>query len=485
MNKFFITTAIDYVNAPPHVGHALEKVQADVIARHHQLLGDEVLFLTGTDENSLKNVKAAKKEGISVQELVDRNSKKFYKLKESLNLSFDDFIKTTEERHIRGAQKLWLACEKDIYKKKYKGLYCVGCEEFYKESELKNGLCPEHETKPELTEEENYFFRLSNYQNKLEEIISKDDLRIIPETRKNEVLSFIKTGLEDICISRSAERAQGWGIDVPGGKSQKIWVWFDALSNYINAVDYANEGTEFRKWWSKETEIVHIIGKGILRFHAVYWPAFLLSAGLPLPKTIFVHGYLTTEGKKISKSLGNVIDPFELTEKYGTDAVRYFLLREIPATEDGDFSYKRLEERYSSDLAKGLGNLVSRIITLRDREGGKIAKKLIKWAKEVHFPRVSGEVETNFPWWAERLEEFEFDRVLRNIWNVISVCDRDIEKKRPWESSPISLEEFLRLGEADLINIAHLLKPYLPETSEEIRLQTTGEKPKTQLFPKI
>ncbi|MCZ2846059.1 MAG: methionine--tRNA ligase, partial [Candidatus Bathyarchaeota archaeon] len=381
MNKSFITTAIDYVNAPPHVGHALEKIQADVIARYYRLLlgDDKVWFLTGTDENSLKNVKAAKKEGIPVQKLVDRNSEKFYKLKEALNLSFNDFIRTTEERHIKGVQKLWLACKEkgdiDNDKKKYKGFYCVGCEEFYKESELKNGLCPEHETKPELIEEENYFFRLSKYQYQLEKIIQEDEIKIIPETRKNEVLSFIKAGLKDICISRSAERAQGWGINVPGDDSQKIWVWFDALSSYINAVDYANEGTKFRKWWSKETEIVHIIGKGILRFHAVYWPAFLLSAGLPLPKTIFVHGYLGIEGKKISKSLGNVVDPFELIKKYKADVVRYFLLREIPTTEDGDFNFKRLEERKKTDLADGPGNLLRRTLTMAEKHWeGKIPK---------------------------------------------------------------------------------------------------------------
>jgi methionyl-tRNA synthetase len=236
--KFYITTAIDYVNASPHLGHALEKIQADVIARYFRSLRREVLFLTGTDENSLKNVRAAESEGISTQELVDRNANRFYQLKEALNLSFDDFIRTTEPRHIKGAQKLWLACKKDIYKKIYRGLYCVGCEEYYKEEELVNGLCPEHKTKPELVEEENYFFRLSKYQNQLIKIIEKDKIKIIPETRKTEILTFLQRGLEDICISRSAKRARGWGIDVPGDPSQKVWVWFDALSNYINAVGY-------------------------------------------------------------------------------------------------------------------------------------------------------------------------------------------------------------------------------------------------------
>lgn len=468
MNKFFITTAIDYVNAPPHVGHALEKVQADVIARYHRLLGNEVLFLTGTDENSLKNVKAAKKEGIPVQKLVDRNSEKFYKLKEALNLSFNDFIRTTEERHIKGAQKLWSACEKDIYKKKYKGLYCVGCEEFYKESELTNGLCPEHETKPELVEEENYFFKLSKYQDELREMVEKNKLKVVPETRKNEVLSFVNAGLDDICISRSAERAQGWGIDVPGDKSQKIWVWFDALSNYINAVGYATDEKKFRKWWPAD---LHVIGKGILRFHAVYWPAMLLSAKLPLPKKIFVHGYLTVKGKKMSKSLGNIINPFELVKKYGVDAVRYFLLREIPSTEDGDFTYEKFEERYNSDLANGLGNLINRVVKLKAKEDeaerridvlrGRIAKAKFETIRNTN------------PFLEKRLENFEFNQALRTIWSRIKLEDQTIEKERSWEKE---LKDALPGLEAGLADIALLLKPFLPRTSKEISLN---------LFPKI
>jgi methionyl-tRNA synthetase len=361
VNKFYITTAIDYVNASPHLGHALEKVQADVIARYHRISGGKVFYLTGTDENSLKNVKAAREKGISIKELVDENAKKFYQLKKILNLSFDDFIRTTQERHIKGAQKLWLSCQNDIYKKTYKGLYCVGCEEFYKKEELIEGFCPEHKTEPELVEEENYFFKLSKYQEKLKKIIEKNELKIIPETRKNETLSFIEKGLEDICVSRSEKRASGWGIDVPGDRTQKIWVWFDALSNYITAVGFSDDEKKFKEWWPAD---LHVIGKGILRFHAIYWPAILLSAKLPLPRAIFVHGYITVSGQKMSKSLGNIICPFKLVEKYGTDATRYFLLREIPATEDGDFTIEKFEKRYNSDLAKGLGNLVARTMAL-------------------------------------------------------------------------------------------------------------------------
>jgi len=501
--KFFITTAIDYVNASPHAGHALEKIQADVIARYHRILGEDVFFLTGTDENSLKNVRAAREEGIPVKELVDRNAMRFYELKGSLNLSFDDFIRTTEKRHIKGAQKLWQACKKDIYKKSYRGLYCVGCEEFYKESELVNGLCPEHKTKPELIEEENYFFKLSKYQNQLKEIIEKDRVKIIPQTRKNEVMSFINQGLEDICISRSATRAQGWGIDVPGDSTQKIWVWLEALSNYISALGYGEDSKKFQEWWQKNANKLHMIGKGILKFHGIYWLAFLLSAKISLPKTIFVHGYLTSEGQKMSKSLGNVIDPFELVEKYGTDAVRYFLLREIPPTKDGDFTYEKFEKRYNSDLASGLGNLVARVITLAK----KLKTQNQKLKTTTNNPKLKEETNNTRQVYIKALEEFKFNEALISIWNLISFCDRYIEKEKPWEiknqksktefpfmetrgkkrtkfSSPIKNQKVINDLLFTINEIAKLLLPFLPETSKKIFEQLKAEK-LTPLFPKI
>jgi len=474
--KFYITTAIDYVNAPPHLGHALEKIQTDAIARYHRILGDEVLFLTGTDENSLKNVQAARDEKISVKELVDRNAKIFYGLKDVLNLSFDDFIRTTEERHIKGVQKLWLACKKDIYKKKYQGLYCVGCEEFYKDSELANGLCPEHKTKPELVEEENYFFKLSKYQKELKRIIETGELKIIPETRKNEVLSFIEKGLEDICISRSIERAHGWGIQVPGDSSQIIWVWMDALSNYINAVGYAPDKKKFKEYWPAD---IHVIGKGISRFHCIYWPAFLLSANLPLPKKIFIHGYLTVGGQKMSKSLGNVIEPFELVKKYGTDAVRYFLLREIPPFEDGDFTYEKFEKRYNSDLASGLGNLVARVVNLVTKS--KIQNLESKIA--IKNSKLKGEINKTWNNWENALDEFKFNEALKVIWDLISFCDKFIEEEKPWQKSEKQQTAISNLQIA-ILNIAEMLKPFLPQTSGKILKQLKTEKPEI-LFPKL
>ncbi|MBU1136997.1 methionine--tRNA ligase [Patescibacteria group bacterium] len=487
--KFYLTTAVPYVNAAPHIGFALEVVQADVLARYHRSLKEDVFFLAGTDENSLKNFQAAQKEGITTQKLVDRNSKVFKNLGPALNLSFDDFIRTTESRHIKGAQKLWQATQKNIYKKKYKGLYCVGCEMFFKESELENGLCPEHKTKPEVIEEENYFFKLSNYQKQLEKIIESGEIEIIPESRKNETLSFIKSGLEDFSISRSAKRGDGWGIEVPGDNSQRVYVWFDALINYITALGYGSNNLErYKKYWPAD---LHCIGKGILRFHAIYWPAMLLSVGLPLPKKIFVHGYLTTEGQKMSKSLGNVIDPFELVEKYGADPVRYFLLREFSSTEDGDFSIKRLEERYNADLANGLGNLVSRVLTLSE----KIEPEKENIPTQGRDPgikdAVKGELVSKIKLtkknYQRALEEIKFNEALEAIWGLVSDCDNFVEKNKPWELDKGSdrfkdvISELLTAVKESAL----LLKPFLPQTAEKILKQIKENKKAEALFPRL
>ncbi len=473
--KFYITTAIPYVNSPPHIGFALEIIQTDAIARYHRLLGEEVFFLTGTDENSLKNVRAAEKEGISPKELVDRNAKNFYNLKKILNLSFDDFIRTTEERHYKGAQKLWLLCQKDIYKKKYRGLYCLGCEEFYKKDELVNGLCPEHKTKPELIEEENYFFRLSKYQEKIRKIIKEDKVKIIPKFRKNEVLNFINKGLEDICVSRDTKRARGWGITVPGDPSQTIWVWFDALSNYINALGFAQNLKKFKKWWPAD---LHVIGKGVLRFHSIYWLGILLSAKLPLPKAILVHGYVTVAGEKVSKSLGNVISPVELVKRYGSDPIRYFLLREGSPFEDIDFTIEKFEKRYNDDLAKGLGNLVARIVALLKKES-------------VENKGLEGEVKETIEETWRRYErdwkDFKFNEALGRIWELIAFCDKYIEREKPWELIKSQPEKGKKvIGNLVLVleNIAKMLTPFLPDTSQKILGQLKTKK-KEILFPPL
>lgn len=474
--KYFITTAIDYVNAVPHLGHALEKVQADVLARYRRIMGADVFFLSGTDENSLKNVKTAEKEGVAVKEIVDRFAERFHRLQSSLNLSYDDFIRTTEDRHLHGAQKLWEACKKDIYKKSYRGLYCVGCEEFYKEEELEKGVCPEHKTEPELVEEENYFFRLSKYEERIKEAIEKDEVKIIPQTRKNEILSFLRGGLEDICVSRSVARAKGWGIPVPGDPAQIIWVWFDALANYISAIGYGTQTEEeFKKWWLGDDNKIHVIGKGISRFHAVYWIGMLLSAGLPLPGAIFVHGYITSDGEKMSKSRGNVIDPFSLVEKYGTDPVRYYLLREIPPTEDGDFTTEKFEERYTADLAKGLGNLASRITTVAKKIG------LPNAGISNNSPELEKEIQAAWTSWLKGLDNYRFNEAIAAVWDLIGFCDRYIEKEQPWKTQDKSVAANLMHA---LLEIGRLVEPFLPETSKKVKEMARGEKT-YMLFPRL
>jgi len=382
--RIYLSTTIPYVNARPHIGFALELVQADVLARHYRQLGDQVRFQTGTDDNSLKNVLAAQAAGVSTAELVDRNASAFAALRGPLQLSFDDFIRTSsDQRHRPGVERLWQACAAsgDFYLKDYQGWYCVSCEQFYKPAELRDGRCPEHGTEPELIAEKNWFFRLSRYAGQLQELVGSGKLRIEPAARRNEVLGFIAGGLEDFSVSRSVARARGWGIPVPGDPDQVIYVWWDALGNYVTALGYGSGASDYHRWWAGADRRVHLVGKGVLRFHAVYWPAILLSAGEPLPTEILVHDYLTLGGSKISKSAagggdgfgggnpapGQATDPVTLAARYGTDAVRWWLLREVPRLGDADFTPARLVARANDDLAGGLGNLVSRVVTLVHR----------------------------------------------------------------------------------------------------------------------
>jgi methionyl-tRNA synthetase len=374
-----------------------------------------------------------------------------------------------------GAQKMWQAFKKeDLYRKKYSGLYCVGCEEFKSEKDLVDGLCPDHKVAPEAVEEENWFFKLSNYQARLLELVENDTLKVYPDYRKNEVLSFIRMGLEDFSVSRSVARAKGWGVPVPGDESQIMYVWVDALSNYITALDYATDGERYQKYWAGDGERVHVIGKGILRFHAIYWPAMLLSANLPLPTTIYAHEYLTINGQKMSKSLGNVIYPDELVAKYGVDGTRYLLLTALPYSKDGDLSWEKMTEKYNADLANGLGNLVSRVV--------KLSEKLVNEKdKEVYISKGHALENLN-----SFLFKFDVSGALGVIWVTVKHLNEYLAKEEPWklDSDSESFINILKESRRILSQIALEIHPFLPSTAEKIEtaLKTGNVEP---LFQRI
>lgn len=486
-NKFYITTSIAYVNAPPHMGHVLELVQADVLARWHRQKGDEVFFLTGADEHGAKVVKAAEAANKTPKELADENSVRFQELKTAFNLSWDNFIRTSDqETHWPIVREIWnkLLEAGDLYKKTYKGLYCIGHEAFVTRKDLVDGKCEIHKTEPEKLSEENWFFKLSKYTKEIEKRIKNNELRIIPETRKNEVLALLKEGLEDISFSRPSKDLS-WGVPVPNDDTQTMYVWADALTNYIS-------GYKDTKRWEEHPADVHVIGKDILRFHAAIWPGMLLAVKLPLPKSILVHGFITLDGEKMSKSLGNVIDPFELVKKYsstsspqvGTDAVRYFLLREIPSAEDGDFSYVKFEERYNGDLANGLGNFAARVLTLgssQEQLSGEIDKGVdekIKTAREVL---------------KKKIEEFRLNEALVAIWELIQFGDKYINEKKPWDKGVAESDKRQAIFNSIVIldNVAALLLPFLPEAAEKITKSIIWEsdvlkvKKVESLFPRL
>lgn len=478
--KFYITCAIPYVNAAPHIGHALEFVQGDVIARTHRLLGEHVRLLSGGDENALKNVQAAEKAGVPIQTFIDDNTQKFLDLTRALGCQFDIWQKGSDRKHhFPSSQELWNRCKNagDIYKKSYEGLYCVGCETFYEKEELnEHGECFEHPGKKlDVVREENYFFRLSKYQQRIIDLITSGDLTIIPDTRKNEVLSFLKQPLKDISISRSNERARNWGVPVPGDDSQRMYVWFDALNIYQSGIGFGWDDRQYQAWWPAD---VHVIGKGISRFHAVYWPAFLLSAGLPTPKSVFVHGYFTVNGQKMSKTIGNVINPNDLIAKYGADALRYYFLREIPPFADGDFSEARFKELYNADLANGLGNLTARVAKLSSTTEG------LTVPSPVSFDTCCTQHNPDFQ---KHLDRYAFNEALMYVWNKIKTLDIFINTQKPWEQSGREKVETLHHCITAIQQIAVMLQPFLPDTATKILNQYSGPaiKPEPPLFPRL
>ena len=463
-NRFYVTTAIPYVNGDPHLGFALELVQADVLARHRRLRGEDVRFLSGTDDNSLKNVVAAEVAGLPVAEFVREKAQRFAALRDVLSLSYDDFIRTSvDPRHAPGVERLWRACAAagDLYERDYEGLYCTGCEAFVARSELVDGRCPEHGEPPERVAERNWFFRLSRYGDRLLAEIESGRLRITPEHRRNEVLSFVRGGLEDFSVSRSRERARGWGISVPGDPTQVVYVWFDALGNYITALDYGNRGERFRGWWEGADERVHVIGKGIIRFHAVYWPAILLSAGEPLPTTIAVHDYLTVEGQRISKSGATSAGPAALATRYGADALRWWLVRDVPRSGDVDFREEQLARR-ANELADGLGNLVNRTIALLGPDGVAPAPPPEEAAGLIAaLGHVTDAID-------ESLAVADYRSAADALWGVVAQANRFVSAARPWEADGERLDAILSVLLEACERIAHELHAFLPDAAARI-----------------
>ncbi|GAA2622055.1 methionine--tRNA ligase [Dactylosporangium fulvum] len=472
--SFYVTTAIPYVNADPHLGHALELVQADVLARHRRLRGEPVRFLTGTDDNALKNVAAAKSAGRDVRAFVDSNAARFRSLRGPLDLSFDDFISTSADpRHAPGVERLWRASADrgDFYRRRYEGLYCAGCEQFI------DGTCPEHpHDQPVPVAEENWFFRLSRYADRIGKLLETGEVRVEPQARRNEVLAFVRGGLSDFSVSRPAARADGWGIPVPGDPSQVVYVWWDALANYVTAL---GEGDEYERWWAGSTERVHVIGKGIVRFHAVYWLALLLSAGLPLPTAIFVHDYLTVDGAKLSKSAGNSVDPQDLVARFGTDAVRWWLLREVAPVGDTDFTVARLVHRANQDLANGLGNLVNRTLTLvHSRQDGWIGDPAAPYGVCAQLP---GRID-------RALARFDLRAATDALWTVVDEGNRLVESSRPWQLTGPALDAVLATLVHSCRVLAKELEPFLPSGAARLRTQLgTGNQvgPAIPAFPRL
>ncbi len=489
--RFYVTTAIPYVNAEPHLGHALELVQADVLARHRRLRGQRVRFLTGTDDNALKNVTAARAAGLDVRELVDTNAARFRDLREPLALSFDDFIRTsTDPRHRVGVERLWRQCADrgDLYRRRYEGRYCAGCEQFYSADELDDGVCPEHRVPPEPVAEDNWFFRLSRYAEPLLDALESGRLRVEPATRRNEVVAFVRSGLRDLSVSRPAARAGGWGLPVPGDPDQVVYVWWDALANYVTALGYGSDDERpYRDWWVAADERVHVVGKGITRFHAVYWPALLLSVRQPLPTAIHVHEYLSIEGAKISKSAGQPVSPQRLVHSYGVDAVRWWLLREVARHGDTDFTVGRLVDRADGDLAHGIGNLAHRVLTLVARfRGGTVAGTVAGTVERGPLGRELVAAYGALPDRIDRaLDRFDFRAATEALSSVVATANRLVEAERPWElarsdaagdaAAGARLDDLLAVLVAGCRVLATELQPFVPRGAATLAEQLAAD----------
>lgn len=468
-NKFYITTAIDYVNSLPHIGTAYEKIGADVLARWFGLMGLDVHFQMGNDEHSVNVEKAAKAKGMAPKKYCDEMRRHFEKIWHGLNISYDDFIQTSNPNHEKGVQAFFskVIASGDIYKSRYEGWYCESCEAYFTEKDLMNGLCPNHKSKPKWLAEENYFFALSKYADRLKKHIEKNPEFILPDVRRNEIMHLIDEGLQDVSVSRSSFE---WGIKVPGDKNHVVYVWFDALINYITAVGYGWDEQLFKKWWPAD---MHVIGKDITRFHCVIWPAMLMSTGIALPKTIFGHGFVFLKGEKMSKTLGNVVTPMDVVQKFGADPLRYYLMREGSFGRDSDFTWEHFIERYNGDLANGIGNLVSRTIGMACRyQDGKIRPPK-KIDKELPLIKAAADLPDRIVAMLDyKNGDIEFHNTLAAIWEVIALADRYINDHKPWELAKTGNKEEIN---SVLWNVSVavrvctiMLGCFMPATAEKI-----------------
>ncbi len=470
----YITTTLPYVNASPHMGHALEFVQADTLARYWRLMGHEVFFNTGVDEHGQKIAQKADEAGIDRQAYVDKYAAEFNKLKEALNLAYDAFIRTTDERHKKAAEHIWKLCAEngDIYKKTYKGLYCVGCESFKTESDLVDGKCPDHQKEPEEVEEENYFFKLSNYQDYLVGYLS-DEQSIVPDFRRKELLKFVEGGLEDLSISRQKSRMD-WGIPVPGDDEHVMYVWFDALTNYISTLGWPEDADgNFKKFWA-EGETLQLAGKDQMRFQSVIWQAMLKSAGVKATDKVFYHGFINSGGHKMSKSLGNVIDPYELVKRYGTDAARYIMLRHVHPTDDSDLTWEKMDEYYTANLVNGLGNLTARIMKMAETHlDGPIAKPEVADFDSAYLAA---------------LNNYDFMTACDYVWHKVGELDERIAETEPFklvkEDKPAAQKIITELVH-DLYIIGRMLYPIMPEANVIIKDAVIANKKPENLFVRL
>ncbi len=470
MTKRYITTAIPYMNGLPHIGHAMDYCLADVCARYYRLLGDEVRLQAGTDEHGGKIFQKAADLHIPVQEYVNNNTNLFKEFIAKLNISYTDFVRTTDEAHVRRCQKIWEKLQDHIYLASYKGWYCTGCERFVtdKEVEENHGVCPDHQKPYERVEEENYYLKISDFKEQIKELILNDKLLILPEFRKKEMLQLLSES-PDVSISRPKAQLS-WGVPVPNDDTQVMYVWIDALSNYLTVLGYPEK--DISEWWPATAQFV---GKDILRFHAIIWPAMLLGLGLPLPRTISSHGMILSNGQKMSKSIGNVIDPIEVIDRYGLDAFRYYFLRHIDTFADSDFTWTKFEDAYNNELANDLGNLVQRLATLAEKNGITI----------------EAITETNLAsGYRELMEKYEFTRAFDYIWEKVQGLNRKIDEEKPWALAKNGEKEKLEICLTNLIQklleVNLMLSPFLPDTTNKIANIFSGQvlSPKIPLFPK-